>query len=176
MAAIDELLGRIAYFKDKQSESSGLSRFRNNDVLFGRITPCVENGKVAISSGLGNETGIGSTEFVVISPGPEISPRWLYFFLKTYEVRKQATRSMIGTTGRQRVPNEFFERLDVPILQGYITAKEGLTKTIKLSEEAIANIITDVFKIERKAAPVVASSLDQFKGPTVNTDSEGTTS
>ena len=162
MAAIDELRGRISYLKDKKSGSSGLSRFRDNDILFGRITPCTENGKVAVCAGLGNEIGMGSTEFVVISPKPEINPKWLYFFLKSHKVRKQATRSMIGTTGRQRVPNQFFEGLDIPILpikkqeaqvkelQGYIEVKDGLAKAIKLSEEAIENIVGDVFKIGQK--------------------------
>lgn len=162
MAALDELRGRISYFKDKKGESSGLSRFKENDILFGRITPCTENGKVAVCFDLGNEVGVGSTEFVVISPKPEIDPKWLYFYLKTHEVREQATRSMIGTTGRQRVPNEFFENLIVPILpleeqeaqakelQGYIEVKDGLTKAIKLSEAAIENIVQAVLKIGQK--------------------------
>lgn len=176
MAALDELRGKIAYFKTKKNESSGgLSRFMDNDILFGRITPCTENGKVAVCSGLGVEVGLGSTEFVVISPKPEISPKWLYFYLKTHEVRKQATRSMIGTTGRQRVPNEFFQGIEVPILplqkqeaqakelEGYIEVKDGLFKAIRLSEKAIENIVGDVFKIgQRMPTPKPLNKIDNY--------------
>jgi type I restriction enzyme S subunit len=175
MAAIDELRGRVSYFKDKKGSSSGLSRFRDNDILFGRITPCTENGKVAVCEGLGRETGVGSTEFVVISPKRGINPKWLYFYLKTYMVRKQAKRSMIGTTGRQRVPNEFFEGLDIPILplekqetqakelQGYIEVKDGLTKAIRLSQAAIENIVRDIFKIgQRTTASNPPTRMDSY--------------
>ena len=164
MAAIDELRGKISYFNEKKEGGSGLSRFRDGDILFGRITPCVENGKIAVCTGLGqDETGSGSTEFVVISPNlAEIDAKWLYFYLKSYEVRKQATRSMIGTTGRQRVPNKFFEDIEIPVLsldeqrvqarelEGYIEVKDGLTKVVRLSEMAIANIVADVFKIGQR--------------------------
>jgi type I restriction enzyme M protein len=160
MANLDEDRGEIS-FEDREVESSGLSRFREDDILFARITPCTENGKVAISHGLGEETGLGSTEFVVISPDKmKVLPKWLYFYLKSYEVRKAATDCMIGTTARKRVPPEFFENLEVPNfskveqerqvkeLEAYIEAKVNLKKVIRLSEMAIKNIVGEVCQLE----------------------------
>lgn len=164
MAALDELRGRISNFKEVESKSSGLTRFKDNDILFGRITPCTENGKIGIVNGLGGEVGLGSTEFVVISPKSKsgIDPEWLYYYLKSHEVRKQAINSMNGTTGRKRVSKKFFEELNIPILphseqvaqakelRGYTEVKDGLTKAIKLSEAAIDNILLGILKIDQK--------------------------
>ena len=68
MADIDEKLGIIRKYQSRESKSSGASRFKDNDVLFARITPCTENGKISTVNGLNGNTGIGSTEFVVLSP------------------------------------------------------------------------------------------------------------
>ena len=52
MASIDELRGEIRCFSTKAKLSSGLSKFKDDDILFARITPCTENGKVALCKGL----------------------------------------------------------------------------------------------------------------------------
>jgi hypothetical protein len=71
MADLDEVSGEIRNYAEREVESFGLARFKEDDILFARITPCTENGKVAIVHGLGEEAGLGSTEFVVISPNKE---------------------------------------------------------------------------------------------------------
>lgn len=86
------------------------SKFKNGDTLFARITPCTENGKCALVSGLSTEYGIGSTEFVVLSPNNEIIDcDYLFYYSKGDYARSYAINRMIGTTGRQRVPNEVFK-------------------------------------------------------------------
>jgi type I restriction enzyme M protein len=112
MSAINELSGKIIDFQHK-TPTSGFSKFRGNDILFARITPCTENGKIALVDGLGDEVGIGSTEFIVISP-KNVFPKWLYFFLKTPSLKRSAVYSMTGTTGRQRVSTDFFNNLEIP--------------------------------------------------------------
>lgn len=155
MAAINELTGEIGYFETKEP-SSGSSKFKENDILFARITPCTENGKVALVKNLGEETGIGSTEFVVISP-KKVNPKWLYFFLKTPILKKNAVDSMSGTTGRQRVSKDFFDNLEIPEvsldeqektvteLEPYIRIKEELLKIISLSERAIKKKVESLY-------------------------------
>lgn len=176
MASLDELKGEIRAFNAKKTISSGLSRFREDDILFARITPCTENGKVAIAQGLGEETGLGSTEFVVLKPDKEkIAPKWLYFYMKNHEVRRNATEVMLGTTNRQRVPLEFFKTLSIPEipieeqqsqvkeLEGYIEAKMGLLKAIALSEKAVKNIVEDVYQVsEMGKQPRSDRSMDRF--------------
>ncbi len=138
MSAIDETSGKISYFINKTSENSGLSRFKENDILFARITPCTENGKVAIARGLEDEVGLGSTEFIVISP-KKVLADWLYFLLKTPEIRDSAVKSMTGTTGRQRVPKEFFETLfiQVPSLEVQRRIASNLLKVNQIHERNI---------------------------------------
>lgn len=114
MAAVDESTGDVKYFKSKENANSGSSRFKEGDILFARITPCTENGKVAIARGLKDEVGLGSTEFIVLSP-KKVLPEWLYFLLKTPEIKDEAIKNMEGTTGRQRVPTDFFKTLYINV-------------------------------------------------------------
>lgn len=160
MASVDEVSGKVT-FADRDGDLTGLARFKENDIIFARITPCVENGKVAIINGIDRETGIGSTEFTVISPNLEIiDPRWLYFYLKSYDVRESAIESMVGTTGRERVPSEFFESLMVPRLdlasqkksaielETYNVTKTKLLETVKLTEKTIKKIVNEICQLE----------------------------
>lgn len=76
-------------------------RARANDVLFARITPCLENGKLAQVPADSPPCG-ASTEFLVVRPGPALDPGFLYYWCSSPEVRKRAEQEMTGTTGRMR--------------------------------------------------------------------------
>ena len=116
MAAVGENFGGILSLDRRMLEGSGLSRFRVGDTLFAKITPCPENGKVAFVSYLPDDVGLGSTEFIVLSPRPGTDPRFLYHLACSHAVRGRAAARMEGSTGRQRVPDEAFtRRLLVPI-------------------------------------------------------------
>ena len=118
MASVAENFGGIQKLDRRELEGSGLSRFKVGDTLFAKITPCAENGKVALVQSLPEEIGIGSTEFVVLSPKNSCDPGFLYHLLCAHEVRGRAAARMEGSTGRQRVPDDVFEkRLFVPVLQ-----------------------------------------------------------
>jgi type I restriction enzyme, S subunit len=115
MAAVAENFGGITSFGLRKADASGLARFRVNDILFGKITPCPENGKVALVKTLPADTGLGSTEFMVMSPRDDHDPRWLYYVLCSHEVRGRAISRMEGSTGRLRIPEDTFQRwLAVP--------------------------------------------------------------
>ncbi len=87
------------------------SRFRSGDVLVARITPCLENGKTALVDVLEpNETGWGSTEFLVLSSRPPVSPEYVYCLSRSTAFRDFAVGSMNGSSGRQRVPSEVLGR------------------------------------------------------------------
>ncbi|MGI1850083.1 hypothetical protein [Rhodococcus sp. SJ] len=77
-------------------------RARGNDVLFARITPCLENGKVALLPAIIEPTG-GSTEFIVIRPTPAVDPAFLYYWCLHPDVRNNAQHQMAGVTGRMRL-------------------------------------------------------------------------
>ena len=83
----------------------GFTYFAEDDVLFAKITPCMENGKGGVAKGLKNGAGFGSTEFHVLRPIPGISnPYWLYIITMFSKFRSDAEKVMTGTGGQRRVP------------------------------------------------------------------------
>lgn len=95
---------------------SGFTYFAENDVLFAKITPCMENGKGAIARNLKNGIGFGSTEFHVLRPKEEmITPEWLYFFTTFQQFRKDAENNMTGSAGQRRVPVNFLKKYRVSV-------------------------------------------------------------
>ena len=99
----------------KASEvKKGFTFFEEGDVLFAKITPCMENGKGGIARGLKNGVGFGSTEFHVLHPDPEkVSSEWLYYLTSWDEFRKQCARNMTGSAGQKRVPKSYLEHYKV---------------------------------------------------------------
>src|SRR5262249_10464861 len=78
-----------------------------------------QNGKVAYVASLPDDVGLGSTEFIVLSPRPGTVPRFVYHLACSHDFRGRAAARMEGSTGRQRVPEEAFtKRLLVPLPDG----------------------------------------------------------
>jgi type I restriction enzyme S subunit len=92
----------------------GFTYFENGDVLFAKITPCMENGKGAIAEGLTNNIGMGSTEFHVLRPIEGVSsPYWLLALTRLSIFRERASKNMTGTGGQKRVPANYLENFMV---------------------------------------------------------------
>lgn len=115
----------------------GYTYFGNDDVLFAKITPCMENGKGAIAKNLKNRIGFGSTEFHVLRPGKEITGEWVYFLLSLKHIRKIAARHFTGTAGQKRVPVSFLKNLgvSVPSLELQQKFADVVQKVEKLKEK-----------------------------------------
>ena len=99
---------------------TGFTYFAENDVLFAKITPCMENGKGAVARGLHNSIGFGSTEFHVLRPlQGKTDPYWIYTLTSFSEFRSDAASNMTGSAGQRRVPANFLEqyRVSVPPIQ-----------------------------------------------------------
>lgn len=97
----------------------GFTYFAENDILFAKITPCMENGKGAVAVGLKNKVGFGSTEFHVLRPKENINSVWLYTLTSMKSFRIEAERKMTGSAGQKRVPISFLETysLGVPPIE-----------------------------------------------------------
>ena len=88
--------------------------FRDGDVLLAKITPCFENGKVAIAEHCTSGIGFGTTEFHVSRPIKGISnPYWIKYLLKEENLHNYATINMSGSAGQKRIQTPFFEKLEV---------------------------------------------------------------
>jgi len=108
---------RSAFATEEREFSGGGSRFEHGDTLMARITPCLENGKIARFCALqGSGVGHGSTEFIVIRGRPGVTHTDFAYYLTLWEgVRGYAISHMTGTSGRQRVPTDCLQHLTVPI-------------------------------------------------------------
>lgn len=95
---------------------TGFTYFAENDVLFAKITPCMENGKGAVARGLHNRIGFGSTEFHVLRPiSGKTNSYWIYMLTAFPEFRKDAASNMTGSAGQRRVPVSFLENYQVAV-------------------------------------------------------------
>ena len=115
MSAISEE-GYLADMTDEEygKVKKGFTYFENNDVLFAKITPCMENGKGAIVHGLTNRIGMGSTEFHVLRPINGISsPYWLLALTRMPIFRERAAKNMSGTGGQKRVSASYLDHFMV---------------------------------------------------------------
>ncbi len=95
--------------------SVGYTYFEEGDVLFAKITPCMENGNIVIARNLLNSFGFGSTEFHVIRPNEAANSCWLYGLVKRIEFREQAKCWFHRTAGTERVPSDFLTMFKVPL-------------------------------------------------------------
>jgi type I restriction enzyme S subunit len=96
---------------------SGGTKFRNGDTIMARITPCLENGKTAQVSILNDgEVGFGSTEYIVFRAKEGIADKdYLYYLVCSPEVREPSIKSMVGSSGRQRVQTDVVKNLEIDV-------------------------------------------------------------
>ncbi|HCE56615.1 MAG TPA: hypothetical protein DER09_02180 [Prolixibacteraceae bacterium] len=147
---MDVVDGGIKYVQEinQRVYTGGGAKFGNGDTIFARITPCLENGKIAKVKGLEKGVGFGSTEFFVFRAKENISdPDFIFYLAKTDLVRQPAIKSMVGASGRQRADKGVVEQIKVPniplptqrkiasILSAYDDLIENNLKRIKLLEE-----------------------------------------
>lgn len=96
----------------------GYTLFRRGDVIVAKITPCFENGKIALLSDLDSEFGLGSTEFHILRAKPGNDPRFIYHLARHPDFLRAGEASMTGSAGQRRVPAVFFERFDIAKIEG----------------------------------------------------------
>jgi type I restriction enzyme S subunit len=128
MSAVDEKKGIIRLETVPYSEvSKGYTFFAENDVLFAKITPCMQNGKHMIARSLVDGIGFGTTEFHVLRPGKDILPEWVWYFIRRECFLQEATTYFTGVVGQQRVPENFLANHNIPCpslsVQKHLVAK-----------------------------------------------------
>ena len=147
---MDEIDPARRYVHAKQAKrfGGGGSKFHAGDTLFARITPCLENGKIAQFTGDKSELGFGSTEFIVFRAKPRIAdPSYLFYLARTEIIRGPAEKSMSGASGRQRAEADVIKNIEVnvppfsvqtriaSILSAYDDLIENNLRRIKILEE-----------------------------------------
>lgn len=144
MAAVEALSNRVdvSVIRPFGEVKKGYTPFAAGDVIFAKITPCMENGKIAVVPFLQHDLAFGSTEFHVIRPQGELSPLWFFYFLSARSYRWNAEHNMTGAVGQKRVPIAFIARSPIPLPpfkeQKRIVAKiEELFSELDAGEESL---------------------------------------
>lgn len=117
MASVSES-GYIASKTDrplKELKKGSYTYFAENDIIIAKITPCMENGKCALATGLTNGIAMGSSEFHVIRTKGEVLSKYLFTLLNRESVRKVAEQNFTGASGHRRVPASFYESYKIPV-------------------------------------------------------------
>ncbi|NMA48110.1 MAG: hypothetical protein GX945_16260 [Lentisphaerae bacterium] len=149
MTDVDEVWGRIVGTQTRllTDVRKGFTPFANGDVIFAKITPCMQNGKAAIASKLKNGRAFGSTEFHVLRAGSLTTKEWLYGLVRLDVFRKQAEASFTGTAGQQRVPTTFLRNYEVPVPP--LALQEAFANAVKAVLANVSNMnnlqITGIF-------------------------------
>ena len=128
----------------------GYTKFQDEDVLFAKITPCMENGKGCIVHNLSHGIGFGSTEFHVLRCHEYVLPKFIYYFVIRRSFRAEAKNKMSGAVGQQRVPVEF--------LKEYTIALPSLSE-----QKTIVKKIETAFAFADKAQAAITATLEQAK-------------
>ena len=117
MPAVEAESGAIdvSEIKPFSSVKKGYTAFREGDVLFAKITPCMENGKMAIAPDLKNGLGFGSTEFHVLRTCLGVSPKYIYYLVSQKLFRIEAEHNMTGAVGQRRVPAPWLSKVSIPL-------------------------------------------------------------
>ncbi|NQI72453.1 restriction endonuclease subunit S [Streptococcus suis] len=126
----------IPYYVEE--DFSGGTKFRNGDTIMARITPCLENGKTAQVSILNDgEVGFGSTEYIVFRAKEGIADKdYLYYLVCSPEVREPAIKSMVGSSGRQRVQTDVVKNLEIDVPP--LVEQEKIGSFLKALDDKIA--------------------------------------
>jgi type I restriction enzyme S subunit len=164
MAAVEALSGGIdvSTIRKYAEVKKGYTHFRDGDILFAKVTPCMENGKMAIARKLINGVGFGSTEFHVLRPRAGVEARYIYYFVSSQTFRKEASGHMTGAVGLRRVPSAYLEEQLIPLpdigRQREIVAE--LEKQFSRLDEAVANLQRVKANLKRYKASVLKAAVE----------------
>lgn len=117
MPAVSAETGAIENAFDRRLSEvwKSFTHFAENDVIFAKITPCMENGKSAVARGLTNGLACGSTEFHVLRSNGAVLPEYLWRFLRQKSFRRSAEAAMTGAVGQRRVPADYLKASKLPL-------------------------------------------------------------
>lgn len=117
MPAVEAESGKIDVSETRRFSTvkKGYTAFQEQDVLFAKITPCMENGKMAIVPRVRNDLGFGSTEFHVLRSYTGVSPDFIYYYVSSKLLRIDAEHNMTGAVGQRRVPAPWLGAAEIPL-------------------------------------------------------------
>jgi len=163
MAAVGADDGRIGVRSQRPYSEvrKGYTNFRDGDVLFAKVTPCMENGKVVVAVGLTGGVGFGSTEFHVLRPRDDMDPSYVYYLVSNDSFRKEAVRHMTGAVGLRRVPTAFLKNVvvSVPTLAVQKVIVAEVDRHLSIVREVEAEIDTNLKRAQALRQATLAKAF-----------------
>ena len=155
MSSVDDVTGTIQEHEVRRlgEVKKGYTHFANGDVIFAKITPCMENGKAAVAADLINGIACGSTEFHVLRSNGSVLPDYIYRYLRQQSYRDNASQAMTGAVGQRRVPKQFLLETKLPL--------PPLNEQRRIVEKIEA--LTARSRKARAALDEIPALLDQFR-------------
>ena len=138
--AVDRPLGEV--------RKGSYTYFQENDILIAKITPCMENGKCALATGLANGIGMGSSEFHVFRCNDRIMPRYLFGYLNRAVVRQEAEKVMTGKSGHRWVPIRFYQQLRIPLPS--LDGQKRILNIVEQHEEEVERFKSRIWELEQR--------------------------
>lgn len=164
MAAVNEVSGTVS--NPLQSSVGVVGRksyrsFTSGDVLFAKITPCMENGKAAVVPSIPTGLGFGSTEFHVLRPKPGTDARLIWHLIRQQSFRDEAAGHFTGTVGQLRVPADHLASFEVMVptdMRDQAKLADHLDASINHSLSASSHLATARRAIQRFRQAVFAAA------------------
>ncbi len=155
MECVSDIYGEIIDCKNgKSTNSKGYTYFQENDVIWAKITPCMQNGKCAVATNLKNGYGYGSTEFHVFRATTNAIPEYIHCFMRSKRLREVAMSYFTGSAGQQRVGTDFLKALTLPLLPLHSEDPDVITQE---------TVVKKVFEIRKKINELHIKSANMRK-------------
>jgi len=125
---------------------NGYTCFQEDDILFAKITPCMENGKGVHAAKLVNRIGFGTTEFHILRAKSRVHSRFIYHWIMNEELRRKAEARMTGSAGQRRVPASFLGEFKLPFFP--LSEQRRIAEILDTIDEAIQKVEALISKLK----------------------------
>ena len=162
MECVSDIYGEIIERKNgKAANSKGYTSFQEHDVIWAKITPCMQNGKCAVASNLRNGYAYGSTEFHVFRANKNALPEYIHCLMRSKRLRDVAMSYFTGSAGQQRVGTDFLKALTFPLLplrsnNPNILSQETVVKKVE-------EVRTQIKELHQKAIDLRKQAKKEFE-------------
>ena len=152
--------------------ASGYTYFEDGDVAIAKITPCYENGKGAVLTGLAEGVGFGTTELIVMRPTQNDCPQWLYYLTMCSAFRLPGEAFMQGAGGQKRVPDLFVKDYFAPIpppdeqqaIADYLDTETERIDTLVQEKEELIGLLREA-KLSTVSSILLGGLVGEIKKP-----------
>ncbi len=171
MKAVSEVTGQVELSETKKyaEVKKGYTSFIDKDILFAKITPCMENGKIAIIDTLKNGIGFGSTEFHVIRLTKNLPRKFIFYYLVQEIFRRRAESRMTGSVGQKRVPSSYLIETVLPFPP--LAEQQKIVEEIETYYSILDNMENTISQSLNQTSSVKHSILKKaFEGKLVQQD------